>query len=407
MKRLVLLIFSIFAADVYGQDLKEFYGPVFTAETKLQALASFNIGDGVTSSQLQGIFSKSGIQINLASANKILKAIDVLEDDVIPMSVKAPGGIQIFFQNAGFPISIAEAQDIADHFSAGPKKGQNSHVYVMALFGKKVGAKLLAFIEEIIQESQRPSRPDSPTSISIKRVVKRGLQLQRIMMPRSSGDDWLGEAYAQVNTTYVSYDDELANGSGKEKGLSMVLGGELNEKMSLSFGLGRSRNHRGGENKSTSTSYGGDVMVHYKFNDNYGLGAYTFYQETDIEDYNSNAYGYGGGMVFSTWHDFEYFYVSTAHSVTRTFYEYGNDTLYVGALWIGKDWTDSFATAFTLGFVDSLTSSVTGDNTYWTMGGEVSYIVNEKVDLIIGYEKTLALDDYKSDLFQLGLTWKF
>ena len=383
----------------WSQDFKDYFGPVYKAEQTLQGIASFDIGDGVSNTQLQKVFAQNGIQVNLADAAKILKAIDILEDDVIPMSVKAPGGIQIFFQNAGFPISIQEAQDIADHFSAGTKKGQNSHVYVMALFGKKVGAKFLAIIEQIVKESQRPARPDSPTSISVKRVVKRGLQLQRIMMPRSSGDDWLGEAYTQVNTTYVSYDDKLANGSGKEKGFNMVLGGELTEKTSLSFSLGRSKNHRGGENKTTSTSYGGDVMVHYKFNDNYGLGAYTFYQETDIEDFNSNAYGYGGGMVFSTWHEFEHFYASTAHSVTRTFYEYGNDTLYVGAFWLGKNWTDSFATAFTVGFVDSLTTSAEGDNTYWTMGGEVSYVVNDKVDVILGYEKTLALDDYKSDLF--------
>ena len=46
--------------------------------------------------------------------------------------------------------------------------------------------------------------------------------------------------------------------------------------------------------------------------DNYGIGLFGFINDVDIEEINGNSYAYGYGALFTTFHEFEFFNLSTA-----------------------------------------------------------------------------------------------
>ena len=49
--------------------------------------------------------------------------------------------------------------------------------------------------KEIQKEATRPSRPVSPTSISLKRIFKRTTNVQKVRLPKASSGDYLSNAY--------------------------------------------------------------------------------------------------------------------------------------------------------------------------------------------------------------------
>ena len=124
-------------------------------------------------------------------------------------------------------------------------------------------------------------------------------------------------------------------------------------------------------------TYGGDVMLIHKLNDNYGLGIYTFYQHSDFESFDTRDYGAGAGVLFSSWHALEWLEVSTVTSLTKTYYEAGNDTLFNTSVDFTKYWNDKFSTTLRTMFTDSTDQDTPGDNTYWTVGGSLGYMLSE------------------------------
>ncbi|MCH2206147.1 MAG: hypothetical protein MK132_09800 [Lentisphaerales bacterium] len=420
-KYILSLLALCFSSLSFGQTLDEFYNPVFKIEQELQNKYEFSIYLA-DANELQTLYDSEGLVLEIGQANKLLGALEVLETDILFNTYDLDINSIKNSLSSFITLTTDEANNLLTHisYSEGVLVGPNAHVYLMSLISEREGVsfkeimeavqeeikKMAQQIEEEIKEAQRPARPDSPTSISVNRVIKRSKTFQFITLPKASGD-WLGNAYTQVNASYVSYNDRLANGSGTEEGISVVLGGEIAEDTSLSFSFGRSRNHRKGEDKLTSVSLGGDFMVHHKFTDEYGLGAFGYYQDTDIEEVDSNAFGYGGGLLFSTYHESDHFYLSTANTWVKSLYEYGNDQLYIGSVWLGHHWSDQLSTALIANFVDSLKSDQVGDNTYWTLGGEITYALHENASVTVSYEKTTSLDDYDADTFYINFIWLF
>lgn len=274
--------------------------------------------------------------------------------------------------------------------------------------------KIQFIISELVKELQkiatRPARPTSPTSLSLKRIFKRTTTVQKMRLPKPSGDfDYLSNSYMALNYGYTEYEDETIGTSGQIHDWSMSLHGTIFENTDLSFGFVANEAEANGSisNDFRSQTVGGDVMIHHKLTENYGLGVYGFYQHSDYEMIETRDYGAGYGFLFSTWHDFNYFELSTVTSWTKTYYEAGNDTLFNGAVEITRFWTDRFSTSLRAAYTDSLDNDVAGDNSYWTLGGSIGYMLTDKIHLSVGYNTDKSIKDYESETWNFGIAYYF
>ncbi|MCM8528579.1 MAG: hypothetical protein NE327_18795, partial [Lentisphaeraceae bacterium] len=184
--------------------------------------------------------------------------------------------------------------------------------------------------KEIQKEATRPSRPVSPTSISLKRIFKRTTNVQKVRLPKASSGDYLSNAYMSLDYAYTEYDDRSIGNSGQFHDWGLSLHGTIFENTDLSFGLVANEGEANGSiaNDFRSHTYGLDSLIHHKLNDNYSIGVFGFYQHTRYEKLDTKDYGAGFGFLFTTWHDLGIVELSTVNSWTKAYYEAGNDTLY-------------------------------------------------------------------------------
>jgi hypothetical protein len=405
-----LFVSSVFAGQGLAQDLKNFFQPIFPIEQELQGLSGGkpNI---LTVDQFRVAFKRGGVFVDNLTAQRLKEGVVVLEDALSKIGgpITSVSSLQAFFTSKGLPINFTEAQAIFDHATGGNAPGINAHVFLLSLISKKGFAKFIVTLEEEVKDGQRPSRPDSPASRSIRRVVSRGLVLQQIILPKTSGDgeDWFDNAYTAFNTSYSSYEDLSLNGSGKEKSVSLTVGGDIGGDTSLSFSLSSQRNHLGGENQSTSKTFGGDLLVHHKLDEHFGFGAYAFYQRTRIDDFDDRIFGHGFGLLFSATYDFGYVDVSTVQTLNKVWYKFGEDNLYVGSFRVNRNVTDWFSCALVATYTDSLRSDQSGDNSYWGLGGDMTFSLSEQASFTIAYEKTTSLVDFKANTFNGTFVWTF
>lgn len=401
--KISVFFFLFFSLFINAQDQQFFFDQVYPIEQKLQELTPgsvFNVNT-LSAAEIQKVFAAGGVILSSQGALKMKQALNVWETN----NTASVTSLISAFNAANIPLSQGEVELLKAHVGGtGPKLGQNSHVYLMTLIAQKTKA----VFEALLKEAARPTKPNSPVSLSINRVVTRALSLQKLYLPKISGDaDWIENAYSSISVSHTSFDDIAFNGSGKENTFTLTLGGDVGADTSLSFSLSQTRSHRGGDNSQTYESFGGDVMVHHKFNEYIGAGIYSFYQDTDIHGFESHAYGYGGGLLLSGFYDFGIVDITMIHTFNKVWYKYGHDQIYVGSINVNRNWSDSLSTAFIARYTDSLKNDQVGDNSYWAVGGELYYTVNDNITLSFGYERIVSLEDYRSHTFNFNFIWNF
>lgn len=262
--------------------------------------------------------------------------------------------------------------------------------------------------KEIQKIATRPARPASPTNLSLKRIFKRSTTVQKIRLPKASGD-YLSNAYMSLDYSYTEFDDQIIGNEGHIHDWSVAMHGTIFDSTDLSFGIVANEGEANGSiaNDFKSETVGFDSLVHHKITDNYGIGAYGFYQHTRYEKLDTKDYGAGFGFLFSTWHDLGLIELSTTNTWTKAYYEAGNDTLYNGTVQITRYWTDDFSTSLSASYTDSLDSDVAGDNSYWTLGASIGYMISDKVHLSLGYYTDEAIKDYESRTWNIGISYHF
>ena len=137
--------------------------------------------------------------------------------------------------------------------------------------------------------------------------------------------------------------------------MSVSLNSTIAENTDLPFEFIASESEASGSigSEYRGETYGGDLVLIHKLNENYGLGIYTFYQHSDFEAFDTRDYGAGGGMLFSSCHDLDWFEVSTVTTLTKTHYEAGNDTPFNTSIDFTRYWNDRFSTTLRTVFTDS------------------------------------------------------
>ena len=417
--KITFILFSfLMVINVKSQDIKDFFDPVFPIEQALQQLAGPNQIGLLAPGEIAQAFQIGGITLSQQGALQMRDKVDQLEFAIADFNgvfgtptITDVSSFQSFMNShGGIQLSLQEATAIFNHFSGGGvAPGKNAHVFLMSL----VAFRTKAIINFILNQAIDPKSPNSITKKTIDGVVQRIIKFMKIdfkpPVPSSGIGDWLENAYAEFSTSYTSFDDIASNGSGKEHSFTLTLGGNVAPDTNLSFSLSKSYSHRGGASSLTFESLAGDVVLHHNFNEYFGAGIYTFYADTDIHEVESHAWAYGGGLILSGNYSFEYFDISTVQTINKVWHEFGHDQIYVGAYSISRSWTDNFSTTLTASYTDSLKTDVDndGDNSYWSMGGSVTWVIDENASISAGYERIVALQDFRSHTFNLSFRWYF
>ena len=225
--------------------------------------------------------------------------------------------------------------------------------------------------------------------------------------PDGSGDFGLENLTLSGGFSFTSFDDSSAGSSGHFRDYSLTLSGDLTENDRISVGISSSRYETGGSNHILARTYGINISWVHQLTDNYGVGAFALLNDVDIEAINGNSYSYGYGLLFTTFHSFKMFNLSSATAVAHTDFDTGYDQFIMSAWTISKQWTDKCGSYITLTFFDSFKDDPDGDPTYgtWEIGG--SYLVNDKLSLSLGFQRTEFLNNYSDNTILLNVGYLF
>ena len=225
--------------------------------------------------------------------------------------------------------------------------------------------------------------------------------------PDSSGDFGLTNLSLSGGVTFTSFDDTTVGSSGHFRDYSLSLSGDLTEDDRINITLSNSRFETGGANSLLARTYGVSIAWVHSLNDNYGVGAFGLLNSVDVEEVNGNTYAYGYGLLFTTYHSFEHFDLSSVTALAHTDFDTGYDQLFMSSLTVSKSWTDNCSSYLTLSFTDSLKSDPDGDPTYgsWEIGG--TYYLNDNLSLGLGFQRTEFLNNYSDNTLLLNVGWLF
>lgn len=406
MKKILFSYFFFFSILGFTQN-KDYVERIRLVE-RFAEEKKINLGQIAPAKLAEIMRFAGGIAASSADASIIQTEIGKLDTFIggLGGSKATVSGLPTSIQNNMGPKALQFLVNLINNNSKDPSP-QN---FLAAQISKK---RNLAFIiselfKDLQKEAIRPARPTSPTSISMKRIFKRSAAVQKMRLPKASGD-YLSNSYMSLDYSYTEFDDQIIGNEGHIHDWSLALHGTLFENTDLSFGLVANEGEANGSiaNDFKSETVGFDSLIHHKINENYGLGVYGFYQHTRYEKLDTKDYGAGFGFLFSTWHDLGLIHLSTTNTWTKAYYEAGNDTLYNGTIQITRYWTDNFSTSLSASYTDSLDSDVDGDNSYWTLGGSIGYMISDKVHISLGYYTDEAIKDYESRTWQIGLAYYF
>jgi hypothetical protein len=252
-----------------------------------------------------------------------------------------------------------------------------------------------------------PSRPNQPSSRIISNSVRNAKEDQTNQQPQSSGD-FLSSLRLDTQYSRTSFNDGDVNSKGyvDERGIS--ISGDLTEDTTLTLGYSRIKYRYGKFTPSTRIlAHSYEMALHHNLSDNYGIGGYTFFQDIDIERANGNTYTYGGGALFTTFHDLGVAQFSTASTLTYVNYDTDEDFIVIFYADLSKNFTDWFGAGINASWVDSLTDNAPNeDDNYFTAGADLRFYW-KAFTLKVGYEKTLKLSDYRDNTITVNLTYTF
>ena len=225
--------------------------------------------------------------------------------------------------------------------------------------------------------------------------------------PDGSGDFGLTNIRLYGGLTLTSFDDSNVGSSGHFREYNISMTGDLTEDDTISFGISNTRYETGGASSLLARTNGISTSWLHHLNDNYGVGAFGLINSVDIEDTNGNSYSYAYGLLFTSFHEFEMFDLSTATAIAHTEFDSGYDQLLMSSLTISKQLSDKFRPYITLSFTDSFKSDPDTDPTYgsWEIGG--SYIINDNLSFSLGFIRTEFLNNYSDNTLLFSVGWAF
>lgn len=250
------------------------------------------------------------------------------------------------------------------------------------------------------------TRPNLPANRILNSTLKSFKSIQSEKAPEASGD-FIDSLSLGLDYLYTDFDDDTQYGSGDVEETVFSLSGLVAENTTLAF----SYSHIDYRYTSPSPDFeieahGYDLSLHHSLNENYGLGAYTFYQMVDIKNNNSNSFTYGFGGLFTTYHDLDLAVLSTSSSLTLVDYDYGYDTVFLTMADLSRQLNDWCTLGLFASWTDSLRSDPDFDNNYWLLGVEMRFDLDQW-NVSIGFESAEDLDDYEGETVKVSVNYLF
>ena len=227
--------------------------------------------------------------------------------------------------------------------------------------------------------------------------------------PNKSGAFSLENFTLNGGATFTSFDDssDQVGSSGHFREYRLSLSGNITENDYVSIGFSNTEYETGGANHILARTNGVSVAWVHNLNENYGIGAFGLINDLDIEDINGNSFSYAYGLLFTTFHDFDYFTLSSATALAHTDFDIGYDQIFMTSWTVSKYWTDKFGTYLTLTFTDSLKSDPDTDPTYGTWEIGAIYQFNDHLSFTLGFSKTEFLNNYDDNSLILNVSYNF
>ena len=264
--------------------------------------------------------------------------------------------------------------------------------------------------EEIVEEEKTvaANTPVDPAATvpGITSILS-GLNGGGGMPINNAGDFGLENMTLSGGASFTSFDDSTSNSSGHFREYYLSLSGDITESDSITIGLSQTRFETGAQNSVLARTNGISFTYIHHLSENYGVGAFALLNDVDIEETNGNSYSYAYGFLFTTFHDFEDFNLSTATALAHADFDTGYDQLLMTAWTLSKPWTDDFSTYLTLSFIDSFKSDPDGDPTYgtWEIGG--NYNINDNLTVGLGFQRTEFLNNFTDNTLLINLGYRF
>ena len=247
------------------------------------------------------------------------------------------------------------------------------------------------------------SRPNLPSGRIIGNAPRNAKDAAKDKTGTSSGD-FFESLTLSGHYSRTSFDDSEVNSSGYVDERAFTLSGRLSDSTTISFGYSRIKYRYGWSSPAVRMiAHGYELSLHHDLNENFGVGAYSFVQDIDIER-QGKSYTAGGGVLVTSYHDLGIAQLTTASSVSYVDYDFDDDFIFVGLVDLSKDITDWMAVAVNTSWTDSITDNAdNADGTYWTVGADVRFSW-DSFHLDVGYEKTLELSNYKDNTLNISIT---
>ena len=264
--------------------------------------------------------------------------------------------------------------------------------------------------EDPVKDPSGPEKggPTQPAIKGIKGILGNVGKLGgSTVKPKPSGDFGIENLRLDGGVTYTSFDDSTSNSSGHFREYSLTMTGDLTESDTLSIGINQTRFETGAGSSALARSNGISLTWIHNLTENYGVGAFALLNDVDIEETNGNTYSYAYGALFTTFHSFDQFNLSSVTAIAHADFDVGYDQLFMSAWTVSKPWTDKFSSYLTLTFTDSFKSDPDEDPTYgsWEVGG--TYLVNDQLSFNLGFQRTEFLNNYSDNTLLLSVGWVF
>ena len=359
--------------------------------------------------QLKNLFNKRTIGINAKQSVQLKQALEKLKQ------VYAKSMMMVVTVNnlkSQFPfLAPVQVEKLFNILKAGDIV--KAEKLLVVLFFERFNIPFLSadILKALAKRKTEPTQPNSATQLLSKSSFKAANQTmrRRYNKPKSSGEWGLDNIYVAGDYQYTEFEDTASNDAGHSHYKSLTFGADLSEHLSLSLSTFHDEFDQRGPNDIFSREWGLSLTSTVHINENYSVGAFTFYSQTDIENLDPHTYSYGGGLMFITYHTFGDFEISTINSIVKSFTEFDHDTIYLANVRLGYNWTDWLNTGIYGFYVDSMRRKHAEglDTTYTIFGADITFQLTDNLFLTFGAETVQHLKEYESETFYTSVRYNF
>jgi hypothetical protein len=204
-----------------------------------------------------------------------------------------------------------------------------------------------------------------------------------------------------IDTNYASVHDGQLDGSGHEGQTTFTLTANIGDAWQLALSHSLSRVKIGGVTPLEENANNTTLMMSYLATQNLTLGAFASFTQTDIEEQDVDDV-WGAGLLASYGTQIKGFDVGVTGTIASL-----TDNSSLGDIFdpqdaiaatlfdVSRSFSDAFSATVFSGFYTSLHNTTEQDQTFWTVGADVTYAPNDVMAVGVGYERTLDLENFQ------------